>query len=384
MNMEEIDFRTDERFNIVNIASKLGIRITGPEGFKVRAKCPFCDDDNNKKGHLYLTVENQGYHNVYKCMRCGASGSAVQLYAKLKNVDTSTAVRELINDGIDRRSIKITKQIINKQKNVRNCEVKDVERLNIIYRDLLEMLTLSPFHKNNLLNRGMFYSTIKEKKYKTIPMDYNRRQDICQQLIKKHGKKALYGISGFYYNKKVSRWDFYAPKGMLIPISNSNGQIVAMQIRLDKPIKNVRYQCFSSAKYYLGTPCFPHVHVAYNEGKSKNKIVVTEGPIKADIGAQFLDSTFLALPGVGSLHGELLDILKQFKCNNIDIAFDMDILDKEPVQMALNRLKDRLDAEDIEYVQITWKEHYRKDQNIKGIDDYLSYEYNKKINSLFA
>jgi len=379
----KIDFKTDERFNILNVANKLNIKIVKPvrNCSKFIAICPFCDD---KSGHLYLTIENGSYNNVFKCVKCSESGSAVQLYAKLRNIDTIAAVKELCNEDVDRKSIKVSeKAIINQKKNNVN-EVKSDKILNCIYTEFLNKLTLNDIHKKNMLDRGLFYSTIKSKQYRSIPNDYNTRQNICRELQVKYGENALCGISGFFFNRKVGKWDFYAPKGMLIPCRNLNGEIVTLQIRLDEIVDKQRYKNFSSAGFYKGTPCYAHVHVAYNKEKSVDNIIVTEGPIKADITCQLMNRTVLALPGVGALHKELISILKEFNANSIDIAFDMDILDKVPVQKALNYLQDRLDEENIEYTQLLWKDYYLKDKKLKGIDDYLAYKYNIMVSKVFS
>lgn len=382
--MESVDFRTDPRFNILNIAHKVNIKILKPvrNSGKFLAVCPFCND---KSGHLYLTLENGNYSNVYKCVKCGESGSAVQLYAKMRGIDTSSAVKELANeDNVNIKLINISKREIASKNNNKINEIRSEEHLSNIYNDMLDMLVLNESHKKNMIERGMFFSRVKKQKYKSIPVDYKERNDICIKLQQKYGKDALNGVSGFFFQRNYGKWDFFAPQGMFIPVRNVDGKIVALQIRRDSMENKRRYLSFSSIKYFKGTPCRPHVHVSHGEIPKWENVLITEGPIKADISSQFLDCTVLALPGVGALHQELIDILKANKVKNVEIAFDMDIIENEAVKKALDYLIEKLKEEDINYKQATWKNFYLKNKKLKGIDDYLSYRYNLYLEEQFS
>lgn len=376
--MMNIDVKNDPRLNILNIANKLGIKIIKPTAGskKVIALCPFCNDSS---GHLYLTIENGRYYNVYQCVKCGNKGSGVSLYAKMRGIDTKAAFFEIINEDSNINLIKLSNQIVETQDKKEGFEPKPIHYLNKVYESFLDLLPLYEYHRENLMNRGLFENTINSKKYRSIPDNYNLRQDICLKLIRKYGNNTLEGVSGFYINR-YNKWDFCSPAGMLIPSRNISREIQGFQIRFDKPKnKKKRYKNFSSAGFYKGTKCIPHVHVAWNTKEIGKRVVITEGPLKADIATQFTNITFLALPGIGALHSELVSILKEMMPYQVDIAADMDILDKIPVQIALNNLKQRLNENSFKYTEKRWENIYLKNKDIKGVDDYLLYLYKEML-----
>lgn len=384
MNTNIIDFKQD-CFNIINVAKKLGISIIKPTNSskKVIALCPFCNDTS---GHLYLTLENGTYFNVYKCVKCGKSGSSVNLYGTLKNLSHKDAITELLNDIPNYNIIKFSKEIIKQHNNKQCFEPKEFAYLNKIYNTFIDLLPLYKKHYQNLINRGLFPSTIRNQGYRSIPKDYKLRQNICDKIIELHGSNCLEGVPGFYFNK-YSKWDFYAPSGFLIPIRNISNLIIGFQIRFDNidgtGKKKPRYKNFSSNGFFKGTKIIPHVSFSYNSTFSCKKVVITEGPLKASISTQFTDITFLALPGVSAQHNELISILKELNPMEVSIAFDMDILKTKEVLIALNHLIDLLKQNNFKYKLIRWDYLYLKDNKLKGIDDYLFFRYNQlksKIN----
>ncbi|MEK4159412.1 MULTISPECIES: hypothetical protein [Paenibacillus] len=86
----------------------------------------------------------------------------------------------------------------------------------------------------------------------------------------------------------------------------------------------------------LPTPCLPY----WNIGEMPTDIIdcsevwITEGPIKADKGAEALLKPFIGLPGIGT-YSLILDVLKELGCKHIVIAFDADIVTTPQVQQTL-------------------------------------------------
>lgn len=366
--MEKIDYKNDTRLNILNIAEKCGIKVIGPvkTGYRYLAYCPFCDDTS---GHLYLTVDNGKFYNVYKCQKCNERGSAINLYSKMTGVDNTTAFNELINGNTSDITVRAIKEL--KSKKIEIKQSKPIAYLDKVYRRLLELLSLSEVHYENLIDRGLDRLTIKKKQYKSLPIDYKIKNNVCNKLSKEFN---LDGVPGFFINT-YGYWDMYCPKGFLIPIRDLDGRIQGLQIRLDIAQKNKRYKYFSSSGFPEdnpnGTKCDVHVHVAWGRGNNTNIVGVTEGPLKADISAKLSGRTFFAIPGVNSAQTELVDIIKLIRPSMTDIAFDMDMLDNQYVLQALNTLQDNLNKENIVYRLINWEAAYKANKKIKGIDDYL-------------
>lgn len=65
-----------------------------------------------------------------------------------------------------------------------------------------------------------------------------------------------------------------------------------------------------------------------------SEIWITEGPIKADKGAEALGKPFFGLPGVGT-YSLILEPLRQLGCKHIVIAYDADLVVKPEVQQML-------------------------------------------------
>lgn len=368
-----IDYKNDERLNIVNVAIKCGIEIvsTVRTSKRVLAKCPFCDD---KKGHLYLTLEGtNGRYNVYKCVRCGEHGTNIDLYSKIYNVDRKTAFKELLGNDITSKSKEIIKKV--NETNINIIPAKPVEYLDKVYRTFLSMLDLSFEHKSNLLKRGLSLEYIKKNNYKSLPVDFKKKNEICLKLSKAYDLK---GVPGFYVND-YGYWDMYCPKGMLIRSLNKDGLIQGFQIRLDEPKNGKRYKYFSSSGFPKskpnGTKADAHVHISYGIKKNSKRVGITEGPLKADIATYFTGITFFAIPGVNVAQNELVDTLKTMDMESVDICFDMDILNKPEVKKALNSLISKLKENNINYNVKKWEKEYLSNKEIKGIDDYLLYKY---------
>ncbi|MFX3637362.1 MAG: hypothetical protein ACE3L7_01805 [Candidatus Pristimantibacillus sp.] len=90
--------------------------------------------------------------------------------------------------------------------------------------------------------------------------------------------------------------------------------------------------------YHFSLPsvCMPHWIV----GDTPDHIIdcsevwVTEGPIKADKGADALLKPFIGLPGVGA-YTLILEPLKKLGCKHVVIAFDADVVTTPEVERAL-------------------------------------------------
>lgn len=359
----DIDYENDPQLNIVNVAYLCNLTDLIAEGYRFTTTCPFC---GAKPGHFYLTpvVPQTSYKNVFKCVRCGESGSSVMLYFKLHNCATTKEAYKQIK-GFDVRSE--VKKIIKKSKKaiVPQFDIASIELRNNVYRRLLQKLTLSKPHYLNLLNRGLSNDFIRQSMFRTLPKDHSFKRVICKQLLKEGF--SLKGIPGFYTDYHQN-WTFWTPKegGFLVPAIDYSGKVQAFQVRKDSTNKK-KYPWFSSSYMENGTRTSGFIHVQWNRAHSAKEVTITEGPLKATVASKLSDTTFVAVPGVNSF-SDIVPVLKNIGAQKICVAYDMDKFQNIYVMAALNKLCKHLLKNGYKDLVIrNWNPSY------KGIDDYLAY-----------
>lgn len=347
------------KINILLVADKCGIEYeTKPYSHgRYMAQCPFCESNSKK---LSLTVESaNGYKNVYRCYKCGASGHSVALYANLKGLNTKEAFKELISDHEVSNNKKIEK-LTKASKEIKPClETADTKTLNSVYSDFIKLLRLNKECYENLKSRRLSDEYIKLKGYKSIPTSFEERYSITNKLLNMGHK--LDGIAGFFKDK-YDKWTFCGTQGYLIPIRNVQNEIISFQIRMNELRGNLRYTYFTSSKYETGAKALAVPNVSY--GKNIDYIYITEGPLKGDVASYLSDDTFVAVPGVSSGIDILINYLKDLNPIKSIICYDMDMYKIPEVKNALNRLIFKLNEANIYCELKLW------DNNYKGIDDY--------------
>ena len=83
--------------------------------------------------------------NKYHCVRCGAGGYSVGLYARVRNINTGDAFKELINKecfSMDREKVEISPINL----------IADIEYRDKVYSYFLNMLKLERSHREMLKN----------------------------------------------------------------------------------------------------------------------------------------------------------------------------------------------------------------------------------------
>jgi hypothetical protein len=351
LKMSNYDY--DKRLSILNVAKKLGINILKrASSEEYIARCPFCGDSKNPThGHLYLNIEKDAYH----CVRCGKKGYAIGLYAKMRDIDRKEAYKELMEKEADENII-LTPPV----KKVKQNTVAPIGIRDRTYRAFLNKLILNPEHLRNLIKRGLSWEETAKNLYKSLPEEPQQRWGICRELIKEGYN--LKGIPGFYQREKDGEkyWDFVDYKGFLIPVKDVQGRIQGFQIRLDEE-EFGKYVWFSSRNKLNGTPAHAWQGV---HGEPSKVVIITEGPLKADVAHYLSRFTFVSVPGVTAIKG-IEVVLKELEAEKVYIAFDMDVLTNPAVQKAKEKLERKLVEAGFEVRTKTWDSRY------KGIDDYL-------------
>ena len=154
----------------------------------------------------------------------------------------------------------------------------------------------------------------------------------------------------------------------MVPDRNFDGQIEAIQVRLDRVYNQKFYNLTSVDKYY-GTParCCPH-YVGVQEGDEV--VCVTEGVMKADLAYHFAlgsqyECGFAGLTGVPSYsqYERLLQELSELGVQRLNIMIDSDYQDNDKVRTARYRYIELGAEAGFEVAPITWSRRQ------KGIDD---------------
>ena len=152
-------------------------------------------------------------------------------------------------------------------------------------------------------------------------------------------------------------------RGILIPARDPDGKIQGLQLRMDNESKR-KFRWISSIGKQDGTKAECWTHLA---GQPQHTVILTEGPMKADVIHHLTGDTVLAVPGVNSLTHleETLVYLKEHGTSHIMTAFDMDYLTNPNVDSGYARLREILSRVGMQYGTYLWDPQY------KGLDDYI-------------
>ena len=349
--------------HITDIIPLIGIP-DPPKGKPVyNIPCPCCDDDPYKK-HLNINLNK----DVFCCPRCHFSGGVFDLYSYYSGVDRQHARKVLMRElglkdsgatyeGSNRKQERrtITRPILQDIE----LPLTDIDARHETYAALLGKLSLASDHKENLLSRGLSEEVIRTNGYKTTPVVG------FSALAKQLHEEGYYlgGVPGFYHTKD-GRWTFAQEhRGILIPVRDPDGKIQGLQVRLDN-VKKSKFRWISTIGKRDGCKAEGWTHVI---GKPTQTVLLTEGPLKADVIHYLTGLTVVAVPGVNSLK-HLKGTLEQLRnkgTTKVMTCFDMDYLKNPHVRDGYYNLANVLSEVGIEYGTYLW------DPQFKGLDDYV-------------
>jgi len=205
------------------------------------------------------------------------------------------------------------------------------------------------------LNCSMQYLGFAAREY-LLDGNTNNRGIVEQSL------EIMARIPGFFRDK--DQWSFVPEqRGILIPVRDVQGRIQGLQVRRDATEKR-KFRWVSSASYPDGCRAEGWTHFV---GPPREKIILIEGPLKADVVHQLTGQTVLAVPGVNALtHLEnTLLTLRKLGVRHIMTAFDMDFLSNPHVQSGYDTLTQKLMSLGFRYGTYLW------DPGYNGLDDYV-------------
>ena len=313
-------------FHMSDIIPLLGLPYPPYGRSAYNISCPCCDDNPRKK-HLNINLKK----DVFRCPRCGFCGGVFDLYSHYTGIPRNEVRDALIARlNVQGEVKKPRQQIVVKE--VPDCPLTDVDSRHDTYQTLLSKLSLASDHRQNLHDRGLSDEMIERLGYKTTPVIGMKA--LAKQLM----NEGLYlaGVPGFYKTDS-GEWSFINEKrGILIPVREEHGSIQGLQIRRDNVTRR-KFRWVSSVGKNDGCGAEAWAHLA---GPPRQTILLTEGPMKADVIHNLTGQTVVAVPGVSSLtHLErMLTYLREMGTTKIMTAFDMDFLSNPNVQNGYNNL----------------------------------------------
>jgi hypothetical protein len=218
----------------------------------------------------------------------------------------------------------------------------------------LEALAKRGFSKDDVIH--FLYQTSDDVTYSSA----------ARKVVEALGADKVSKTPGFYKND-MGRWFLAAPPGILIPVRNVHGQIVALKVRRrdwvegDKLAKYVLVSCPSRGGLSSGNP----IHVPLHEGTVFPRVRVTEGEFKADYCTLKTDLLTISIPGVNSWRPSL-QVLRELGAVEVLVALDWpDVHSKSNIRDQLRAFLHDLRMAGYKVGIETWPlEH-------KGIDDAL-------------
>jgi hypothetical protein len=239
-----------------------------------------------------------------------------------------------------------------------------IDRRHSVYEALLESLTLSERHANDLLRRGLHDSTIAHGLYATVPTD-SVAQQLCQKMA---ARFDLCNVPGFY--RQAATWQMQLGDwlcGYFVPVRDLAGRIQSLAIRLDAPTENgAKYRWFSSRGKSDGASSGAPMHFAGRHLFEQGEAIITEGALKAEIIAQFAACVAVGLASVTAHSPNIGCALQTVGVQCARIAFDADWRTNSAVRTQLERLGNKLEKAGLRVSMLDWSL-----TEGKGLDDVL-------------
>lgn len=272
--------RLFEQFTIYDVMCVIGLDTSKVRSSGGYFDCPICG--GKKKFNVNPSI---GHGGVCRCAKCSAGGDKLDLfilyrmnpllvntasssgrsfYQKPSERDRKDGMAELARElRLSRSNPEHIKKSHDAQKKVETATedqtVASPEKRHAVYTAFLKLLSLTTAHREALMSRGLNVEEIERLMFRSTPM-FGRPQ-LAKKLIEQG--LQLDNIPGFFKTGAMSvdmdtgeatpEWSVYCPdSGYFIPIRDMDGNIVSMQIRLNKPTTSKdKYRFFSSYRETL-------------------------------------------------------------------------------------------------------------------------------------
>lgn len=234
------------------------------------------------------------------------------------------------------------------------------EQRHTVYATLLDCLTLSKSHLENLRSRAIPDEVIAFNGYRTLPEGH--REALTAKV--KQDVEGVAGVPGFY--KKGKKPSLNGAAGLLIPVRGADCLIAGMQIRRDNANGGGKYVWLSSAELPRGVGSGSPAHVAMPmDVRTTDIVFITEGALKADVIAHFMGCPVIGVAGVSSWR-RAVHIAAALLPRKIILGYDMDQYTNEAVRKHASDLEQAMIFNHFKVFRASWDAAY------KGLDDYLA------------
>ena len=352
-----------DQFSIYDVMSIIGLDSTRIRSSSGYFDCPICG------GKKKLNINpNIGHGGVCRCAKCSAGGDKLDLfllfqsprlvptrsssqsgslYYKPSEEDRREGMKELEKLlHLSRQQPGYMEKVHQAQKQAEKAaaagsKISSPENRDAVYTAFLSLLKLTAPHRKALHNRGLTDEDIERGLFRSTPLF--GRANLAKKLLEQG--LSLENVPGFFKTSRcdentgevIEEWSIYCPDpGYFVPIRNQKGQIVSMQIRLNKPTtdKN-KYLFFSSGRETLenGIGAVSEIHVEMCSDPPRY-VYITEGPIKGYVSRSLYrrlydrdDMAVLCVVGTSNFGGisKLLEwLLADYDIETVVEIYDLD------------------------------------------------------------
>jgi hypothetical protein len=229
-----------------------------------------------------------------------------------------------------------------------------------VYSRLLGLLSLSDRHRKDLRRRGLNDDQVDYLGYRSLEK-FAVRQAIGQ-LKSEFDEESLFRVPGFRPSRGTVH--FADTEGLLIPVRDLFGKIVALKVRVDDADDGAKYRWISSGNSGPSPGSPPHVPLG-TPGQAPT-VRLTEGEIKADVCSQLWEIPTLGVSGVANWPS-CMPLLVAMQVQQVYLAFDADAFAKPGVAQHLLDCATGLRNAEYELRLERWEP-----EDGKGLDDLLA------------
>jgi len=210
-------------------------------------------------------------------------------------------------------------------------EAADADTLDRAYRVLLDSLQLSDDHHDSLRKRGLSDDAIDAGQYRTLTDD---TRPAALGVLNNLPGDMFDTIPGCLRRGGLVRIN--AQPGLLVPVRDLAGRIIALKIRPDDLGGGGKYRYVTSrtTKNPDGPSPGSPVHVPAGICGPCDVVRITEGELKADAAYRLSGVSTVSFPGVASWQ-TVLPILQTLGAKTVRLAFDADAATNKHVAKAL-------------------------------------------------
>jgi len=201
-----------------------------------------------------------------------------------------------------------------------------------VYDRLLDLLDLSDAHRRALEARGLPAALIRHARYRSLPVDWRKRQEVAHELVDAFG--AIAGsVPGIVPARDragqpiAGRWTVAGLAGLLIPV-RIDGGISAIKIRRDDDTNGrfanaPRYSALSSTSAGGVSAEVTSHRPSWVRCKGAPLLRVTEGELKADVASALSGIPTISVPGIGQ-YKRAFEVVHVARPELVEVVFDHD------------------------------------------------------------